>query len=176
LAKNNSDAAPDATLGELEETAAREGRRAVQVAVRLLAKRDHSSNELRSKLGARGFDEQSVDYALQEMEQHGYLDDVRFATLFAEQRMEKGLGPRGISAKLRERGIDDSLCRQSVSALNADWQEMAEIALCKRFSSADLLSEETRQKARMARFLESRGFSTGDSIRAIEKARRSASV
>lgn len=170
----SQDDAPAASLAHQPEDprsdseAASEARRASHAAVRLLSRRDHCTAELRRKLEAREFDESAIESALAEMALNGYLNDDRFAHLFAEQLMEKGRGPRAISAKLRERGVDKSLVQLAIEALDVDWRDAARNALCKRFSDEDLLNEEARQRSRMARFLESRGFSTSDSIRAIE--------
>ena len=156
---------PDATPEEL-------ARQAYALAVRLLGSRDHSSAELARKLGQRDVDEASTESALAELRAAGYLDDERFAHALAEQRMNQGRGPMAIRAKLRERGIDGGLADEAIGALGADWVERAGHVLASRFDAAAVADDEPRSRAKIARFLQGRGFSTGDALRALDRARR----
>ena len=156
-----------------EELAPEErARRAYAAAVRLLGSRDHSSAELARKLALREFDEAAVASALTELRAAGYLDDERFAHALAEQLLGRRRGPMAIRAKLRERGIDGGLADDAIAALGADWVERAGVALGARFDDAAVADEEPRARARIARFLQGRGFAPGDALRALDEARR----
>lgn len=147
-------------------------RRAYALAVRLLGSRDHSSAELTRKLAQRDVDEASIATALEELREANYLNDERFAHALAEQRLRGGRGPMAIRAKLRERGIDTALADEAVEALGVDWVEQAGEVLASRFDAAAIADDEPRGRARIARFLQGRGFTSGDALRALDEARR----
>lgn len=162
----------DVTEDSSEDTAEGRARRAYERAVRLLAARDHSSAGLRRKLAERGFDPAAIDAALATLLEAGYVDDARFALTLAGQRAAKGYGPLAIRQRLVDRGIDRGEAEDAIGALGADWVERAGEALAARFSAADIASEEPRVRARIARFLQGRGFAASDALRALDEARR----
>jgi len=147
-------------------------RLAYAASIRLLAKRDHSIHELIRKLQQREHSEASIDNAVQELLDLNYLNDTRFAELYSEQRMNKGFGPLSIQAKLRERGIPAHLVRRGLKQLSVDWSENAERIIHKRFNAVEISNTDQKATARIARFLQSRGYAPSDAIRGLKKARR----
>ncbi|HEY6837347.1 MAG TPA: RecX family transcriptional regulator, partial [Geobacteraceae bacterium] len=65
---------------------------AVAMAVRLLARRDHSTSELEQKLTRRGVAPATVAAVVARLTDKGYLDDRRFARRWAEAAVEAGRG------------------------------------------------------------------------------------
>lgn len=149
-------------------------RQAYARCIRLLGAREHTTTELRNKLGDSGFESDVIEATLEQLISSGYQSDERFATLFAEQLMRKYNGPMAISAKLSSRGIDSSLSRIAIAQLNADWCEVAADALRSRFSAFFPVEDSSELDqvvlGKCARFLNRRGFSTTDSIKAIRLA------
>jgi len=78
-------------------------------------------------------------------------------------------------AKLMERGFNSGDVGDALALLEGEvglnWAAHAQNTLCKRFSAADIASREPRMEGRMARFLQSRGFSSSDALRALQAAR-----
>lgn len=147
-------------------------RRAYALGVKLLGARDHSSAEIVRKLSQRDFDEAAIAAALAELRDANYVDDERYARTFAEQLLERGRGPLAIRAKLRERGIDADVADDAIAALEADWIERAGRVLEGRFAPAAIADDEPKGRARIARFLQGRGFGASDALRALDRARR----
>ena len=88
---------------------------AKESALRLLAKRDHSREEVRRKLRAKGFDTEEVEEALQGLERRGILDDCRYANRLAfSLAKEKLFGPQRISEKLLRKGIPADLVKEAM--------------------------------------------------------------
>ena len=146
-------------------------RRAYATSIKLLGARDHSSAELRRKLAERDVDPDTTDAVLSELAEHRYVDDARYARLYAEQRANRGHGPRSIESKLAERGLSPSDVAAALDELGADWTERAEAALTAKFRDDQIADPEPRVRAKVARFLQGRGFSAGDSMRAVDAAR-----
>jgi regulatory protein len=63
--------------------------------------------EVRWHLAGRGVDEAAIESALAELSEQGYLDDVRYAQRFAEdRRVLDGWGTERIARRLEEAGVD----------------------------------------------------------------------
>lgn len=138
--------------------------KARSVALRLLARREHSRQELSLKLRQRKIEQAVIDAVLNEYEAEGWLDDQRFAEVFVRQRMDSGYGPLRILADLQQRGINQSpACLDQVP--DEHWCQMAARLRERRFGLAPV-GDDLKEKMRQARFLARRGFSSGQ----VEKA------
>jgi regulatory protein len=131
-------------------------------AVSLLARRDLPSEELRERLGERGFEPVATAAALAELAAEGALDDARFAQNYVASQAARGRGPVRIAAGLRKRGLTAELIEAALAA-GCDWRALAATARTRRFGRRP--PADYRDKARQARFLQYRGFSA-DHIRA----------
>ena len=74
-------------------------------ALRLLARREHSRLELSLKLRQRKLPGDIINAVLDDYEKEGWLDDDRFADVYARQRMDLGYGPLRILGELQQRGV-----------------------------------------------------------------------
>jgi regulatory protein len=128
-----------------------------EAAMNLLARREHSTRELRDKLLVRGFEQDEITPVLQTLSREGLLSDERFTESFIHWRMERGSGPLKIRAELRQRGVADEIIAACLDERDRVWLERAEAVRCKKFGAA--LPVEYKEKARQARFLQYRGFS-----------------
>ena len=127
-----------------------------QAALRLLAGREHSRQELRNKLHSRGGEPEDTERLLDQLEQQGYLSDERFLEQYVEVRIRKGFGPLRIRAELQERGLDDGLINEQLRESDSHWSEqMCDVA---RRKFGDIASDDRKQQTKIARFLEYRGF------------------
>ncbi|MBJ6138896.1 regulatory protein RecX [Marinobacter litoralis] len=140
--------------------------KARSAALRLLARREHSRQELSLKLRQRQIEQPLIDQVLDEYEEEGWLDDYRFADVYSRQRMDAGYGPVRITAELQQRGVyfrPASLEEKS----DADWVRAAAELREKRFGLTRL-SDDLDEKLRQARFLARRGFSSAQVERALQ--------
>ena len=107
-----------------------------------------------------------IDAVLDDYEKEGWLDDDRFADVYARQRMDLGYGPLRILGELQQRGVHrPPECVDEMT--EEDWCERAVAIRDKRFGLADL-SEDWDEKVRQARFLNRRGYSASQVERALE--------
>ncbi len=124
----------------------------------LLARREHSLQELRRKLRRRFENPALVEEQLQRLTDEALQSDSRYTESFLHQRIRRGYGPLRLVSELRERGITEDESRSALDSLTEDWSALAEAVLLKKFGvdpPADI-----RDKARRARFLQYRGFSS----------------
>ena len=129
-----------------------------EAAMDSLARREHGSRELRRKLVDKGYAPDEVVETLELLCREGLLSDERFTEAFLHSRLNRGSGPRKIAAELQQRGIDDSLISQFLDERDRNWYARASEARQKRFGPG--LPDDFKEKARQARFLQQRGFSS----------------
>lgn len=140
--------------------------RARATALRLLARREHSRLELSLKLRQRKVSGDIIESVLDDYESEGWLDDSRFADVYARQRMDLGYGPLRILGELQQRGVHKSPeCLDEMT--EEDWCQQAISLRQKRYGLTDL-SEDWDEKVRQARFLNRRGYSASQVERALE--------
>ncbi len=104
-------------------------------AIRILAMRDHSEQELRRKLVAPVMSKngpEALDATPDELEQvvawcieNRYLDDNRFVGQFIASRSRKGYGPARIRQELSQKGIARQVVDQAMRECDIDWVSLA---------------------------------------------------
>jgi regulatory protein len=134
-----------------------------QAALSLLARREHSRAELTVKLAARGFPAAMVAACLEALEDSGLLAADRFAASFVRAHAAKGQGPVRIRLELQRKGIDAETVEHALAAEACDWHAHARAVRRKRFGTEP--PRNVSERARQARFLDYRGF-TSEQIKA----------
>lgn len=131
-------------------------------AMDLLARREHSRQELQQKLASRGFDAVLVDEVIGQLTNENLQSDDRYTETYVNERRNKGFGPLRIRQVLRSRGIDDPLIDQYLDPNDSEWTRLAAEVQQQRFGVIE--SGDQRTYAKAVRFLQQRGF-TGEQIR-----------
>jgi regulatory protein len=131
-------------------------------ALALLARRDWLTGELSAKLQAAGGDPEATAAVIAELVQERLLNDARYAERYVGSRAERGQGPLRIAADLASLGAPRELI-EAAMASGPDWRAVAGRVRRRKFGAAPPHS--WTEKARQARFLQYRGFSS-DHIRA----------
>jgi regulatory protein len=134
-----------------------------QAAVRLLARREHSTDELERKLIAKGHPAPVVHEVVEKLAGKRLVSDERFVASFIEHHARRGQGPVRIRAELRRHGIDPERIEAEFQRSEIDWRQLAMEVCRRKFGSSR--RENLRERAKQARFLQYRGFDA-DQIRA----------
>jgi regulatory protein len=129
----------------------------------LLAGRDFSRHELSERLRRKGYGAAAVTDAIAVLVQEGFLREQRYAEQFVTQHAGRGRGPVRIRMELRERGVEAEAIEQALGDTETDWNHAAREARRRKFGLAP--PADYRERAKQARFLQYRGFSS-DQIRA----------
>jgi regulatory protein len=126
-------------------------------AIALLARREYSRAELRTRLVAGGdaADATEVDHVLDELVALGYLSDARFANSVVA-RKSGDYSKRAIGAALKAHGVDGEAAAAALEGGSVDDHDAMVALWRRRFGKAPA---NDREKARQVRFLQSRGFS-----------------
>ncbi|NQZ55953.1 MAG: regulatory protein RecX [Lentisphaeraceae bacterium] len=141
----------------------------------LLARRPHGKKELLRKLDrGQKFDPKLVYKLVCEAEERGYINDRDYCRLFIEDSMnlKPGDGPGKIRQQLMRRGVQKQLIDESLHELARDPQDELNTVLVIAQKKWDLYPERVefqKKKARLYRFLASRGFSSQVISQVIKK-------
>jgi regulatory protein len=131
-------------------------------ALALLARRDWLTGELKAKLQTAGYDPQASAGVVAELLGERLLDDARYAERFVASRAERGQGPARIAVELASLGAPRELIDTALAS-GPDWRAVAAAVRRRKFGAHP--PDSWAAKARQARFLQYRGFSS-DHIRA----------
>ena len=129
---------------EIQRAAAKQdAARVYNAGLNLLARREHSSKELKQKLGRR-FADALVDEACAELEHNGLLSDERFTEAVIHSRSAKGYGPRHIAQELAQKGVSKELIKEFLDERDAHWVSHARDAAIKKLRTTSRLAEALR--------------------------------
>ena len=134
---------------------------AQQSAFRLLARRDHSRQELMRKLAAKGFAAAEIEEVLRSLAARGLLDDARYAEHFARSLAEsKFFGPKQISQKLFQKGIPADLIQQVLQTTEESLpsKERLQRVLKSKLKNRNPGQLPPKEKRKLGNFLYQRGF------------------
>ncbi|MCP4983472.1 MAG: regulatory protein RecX [Gammaproteobacteria bacterium] len=126
-------------------------------AMELLARRDHSEQELRQKLKSRDFDTDAIDDALQALKRDGLQSDERFTESYVHRRFNAGVGPLKIRYELRQKGIADRLADEFIESLSDRWEPLMEQQRLRKYGKT--IPVDYAERMKQALFLQNRGFS-----------------
>lgn len=140
-------------------------------AFRYLSFRNHTKEELRTKLLRKGFNDIFLEEVLVELEEKEYLDDRKFAELFVISRIEKKRnGIVKIRSELKKKGVTDKIISD---LLNDEYDnplhfENALYLAEKKIRSISGIEnfDTTKIKSRLYNYLKNRGF-TSDIIYSV---------
>jgi regulatory protein len=127
-----------------------------------MARRDFLCLELTDRLRREGFDEAAAASVVAALTREGVLDEARYAQNYVAYHAGRGQGPMRIAAELRRRGLAGELIDAALAS-GPDWSALAGKVWRAKFGLQPPAN--WTQRARQARFLQYRGFSS-DHIRA----------
>ncbi len=146
--------------------------KAEESALRLLAQRDHSREEIRRKLQARGFTPEEIEKALKWLEEREFLDDLRYAQKLAfSLAKEKLLGAQRIRQKLFQKGIPAGLVKEAVEKADETLAAGERLQIAMRMKLKGRSPEEIfpDERRKLAGYLRQRGFSWEDIREAFQE-------
>lgn len=136
-----------------------------QSALNLLARRLHSTRELRTKLLQKHRNPEIIEDVLNYLMENNYLNDKQFASEFISEKSKSKLwGSRKINAELRKKGIDnrvadDEFIGEHLTGNNEHLKTAAEKKL-KNLSGRNIPPEKIKQK--LISYLLSKGYDYDD--------------
>jgi regulatory protein len=127
-----------------------------RAAMNLLARREHSADELLRKLKIKKFPESDIQIVLDQLVQEKLISHERFLENYIHSRRVKGYGPVRIRLELLERGIEEELIEHHLNLSDNIWLIDARNVWQKKFKNH--MPTDFKTRAQQMRFLQYRGF------------------
>ena len=133
----------------------------------LLARREHGSFELKSKLTRRfrkrDCEPDLVEQVIQQLTDEGLLSDERFAASRVRQLAGRGYGPSRIRNDLRQQRVEHFISDTMEEAFDSevDWRAEAAAVYEKKYGGAPIEGDwdaRQRERGKRLRFMQYRGF------------------
>ena len=150
-----------------QDDAVKPRRSAYDKALGLLARREHSRRELKTKLRQDGYAGEEAGAAIDRLGAQHYQDDDRFAEALLRNRIAQGYGPMRLRVELKSHGLADARIRELLDAAEADWSALAASQLRRRYGGQS--AADPAERARRAQFLLRRGFAAA-TVRSVTHA------
>lgn len=150
------------------------GEALLEYALKVMAARAHSAGELKEKLRRKAEKKADVDVVLARLKELGYLNDRRYAELYASRRLEsEGFGKLRVLRDLAAKRVAPAVARQAADSVFRDTDEDAliEAFLARKYRRAPLVEVLAEEKglASVYRKLRLAGFSSGSSLRVLKR-------
>lgn len=141
----------------------------------LLARREHSSQEIITKLKRRFNKRLEGDNAIHDVVDQliseGLLSDERYAASMARQLVNRGSGPSKVAYELRQKGCDPDVAMADAFPDGVDWFAVAEEVFDRKFGAKAMPEEwdlKQKERAKRGRFMTSRGFAPSHFIHLLD--------
>ena len=140
-----------------------ESKNARRRAIRYLVYRDRSRNEIIRYLNEKKFSADSVDETLIFLESNDYINDERFAMQFGRSRIvNKKIGRLRLGLELGNKGLERKIIEETLNSLYEEYDEKKIALSCAKKKLATYSSSNSeRDRRRIAKFLERKGFPSG---------------
>ncbi|MBE8167244.1 MAG: regulatory protein RecX [Shewanella sp.] len=138
---------------------------AYQTAVWLLASRDYSRYQIRTKLLDKGYEDPEIETTLERCETSGYIDDSRYASSLIRSHIYKGHGVIRIRQAMHQKGLKSDVIALSIENSECDWFALAKSKAQKKFADKPIV--DYKDKAKRIRFLMGQGFDYEQSCYAL---------
>ena len=141
-----------------------------KAALRLLAFRPRSENELRSRLARKKLPVESIESVMQDLRRGGMLDDARFAKLYALSRIQsRTFGKERVKRELMQRGLSPAVVESAMESIeDIDDRSVAEETARKKLATMKNLTPEAK-KRRLHGTLMRRGFSVSVIFKVLDE-------
>lgn len=125
---------------------------------------DRSEKELIDKLTSDGYPDQAVKDAIEYVKSFHYIDDRRMAKNYV--RIHQNEKSRTVlRMNLRKKGIEDSVIEEALAEDQVETEDLIRHFLMKKHYMTENADE--KEKARIYRFLLSKGFSINDIMKVL---------
>lgn len=131
----------------------------------MLARREHSVNELRRKLRGKYSEGDEIESTLRRLVDEGMVCDRRFAEAFVRSRTGRLQGPRKIRAELVRRGVAEADILAALDSDMTSWTDLAAEWLARQ----GRLDSDYETRAKFYRRLASRGFTHDQAMDALNR-------
>lgn len=129
-------------------------------ALKILSRRAHSVQELRTKLFKKEFTRRDIDETIKECLRLNLVNDQLLAEDYAEELKSRGCGPYKVKMMLYKKGIDKDTISEAAASTEDEEIELATEILGRKLKSLAREADPAKRREKAFRFMISRGFSS----------------
>lgn len=137
----------------------------LDLAARMLSYRAMTASMLRERLLDKGCMDEAVDYAVEYLRVHRFLDDQKYAESMVCSYMRRGYGTMRIQQELKRRGLTRQQADAAMEMYEPNWEQI--YALLDKRLGGDLSDRKAVSKAVAA--LQRRGFLWDEIRKALDE-------
>ena len=127
-------------------------------AVKYISLRVRTGKDVRFKLNNEGFESETVEKVIEELQSIGYVNDKIYAQKYVFDRSKlKPMAKKMLRYELLSKGVEDTIINEVLDGWEVDEYDVAETLFKRKFGKYDLSDEKVRRKA--ISFLLHRGYS-----------------
>jgi regulatory protein len=136
--------------------------KALVAAYRLLSYRSRSCHEMKQRLAAKGYDEDTIEQVNQKLSRLRLLDDENFAQLWTQQLKSRTKSRSRLKSDLAQKRISPDLIEQAMTDLDEDHDREAIKQLIQK-----QLNKKTPDRQKLVGYLVRQGFRLGQVLQVI---------
>lgn len=135
-------------------------KKASNYALKYISYRPRSEKEVIDKMTQNGYENELIEYAINEMKRFGYLDDKQFALMFTRDKINiKQFGKQRLIAELYKKGINRNIIDEVIDKLIEPDEEFERaLAFAKKKLRMYRNDEYIAKKRKLSNTLAGRGF------------------
>jgi Uncharacterized protein conserved in bacteria len=138
-------------------------------ALALISKRSYSAKMLETKLLDKGYEPENAKRAVKRLQELNYIDDVKYAKMFAEYLANRAKGEFAIKAELEKAGIAKELAKEVLENIKSEEEAYEQIIKIMKSKFKKFDPKDKNETRRAAAFFLRRGFSSEDVAKAFRK-------
>lgn len=137
-----------------------EKNKASNYAMYLLSKKDRTKREIIDKLKDSGFDNETIDYVLDKLEEYNYINDEAYSEKYINDKMKfSKYGANKIKAKLYSKGVDKEIISKEIIKIDNNLELENALTLAQKKLSSIKESDKYKIKSKLSGHLITKGFS-----------------
>ncbi|MDR3113713.1 MAG: recombination regulator RecX [Endomicrobium sp.] len=138
-------------------------------ALTLVGRRSYSEKSLYEKLLQKGYDESNSKSAVKRLKELDYINDEKYALLYAKYLYGRGKGGLVIRKELEQKGISQDLINKALSSFDTEGEPYEQIINAIKSKFKNFNANDAGQLRRTANYFLRRGFSSQDISKAFRK-------
>ncbi|MCL1972748.1 MAG: recombination regulator RecX [Endomicrobia bacterium] len=141
--------------------------RVVFDALALVSKHSYSIKSLSDKLLLKGYKPENIKSAVSRLTELGYINDEKYALIYAKYLSERGKGEYAIKQALEEKDISKDLINKALDSLKTESEPYEQIIETIKRKFKDFNTKDKNEERRIASFFLRRGFASEDISKAL---------
>lgn len=119
----------------------------------------HTERQVTQYLEGKGFDDKSIDYAIEKLKEYDLVDDMQYAVAWIKNSIVgKPKGKRMLMYELGQKGIPDTIARLALDTMDEDTEKEQAKKLADKYMKKYTSLDDRRRRQKVGQAMARRGF------------------